>query len=177
MAREQERDDRRKAELKRSAEKAAAEAERKRLEMNGANFPVLGGGGWSTIETKTRTVEARTPVFANMARDWKAADDTQKVLDESRRQAALRNERDSAVPVFVYRKRQSAVGQEWDAFEEVEEEDPDRDWSNVTHRRKPKREITDAEIEEKYARAGSEDEDDEHNADLFEGRRRDYNCT
>ena len=116
-------------------------------------------------------------MFANMARDWKAADDTQKVLDESRRQAALRNERDSAVPVFVYRKRQSAVGQEWDAFEEVEEEDPDRDWSNVTHRRKPKREITDAEIEEKYARAGSEDEDDEHNADLFEGRRRDYNCT
>ena len=180
MAREQERDDRRKAEMKRSAEKAAAEAERKRLEMNGTNFPVLGGGGWSTIEPKTRTVEAKTPVFANMARDWKAADETQKILEETRRQAAMRNERNSAAPVFIYRKRESAgEGLEWDAFQEVgeEEQDPDQDWNNVTHRRKPRREMTDAEIEEKYARSGSDDDDDEHNADLFEGRRRDYNCT
>lgn len=180
MAREQERDDRRKAELKRAAEKAAADAERKRLEMNGANFPVLGGGGWNTVEvTKPKAVAAVAPMFANMARDWKAADETQKILEETRRQAALRNERNLAVPVFIYRKRESAgTGQDWDTFEEVGmEEDPDQDWNNVTHRRKPKREITDAEIEEKYARSGSDNDDEEHNADLFEGRRRDYNCT
>ena len=179
MAREQERDDRRKAELRRAAEKAAAEAERKRLEMNGTNFPTLGCGGWNTVEvTKPKVAETKTPVFANMAKEWKAADDNQKLLEETRRQAALRNERDSAVPVFIYRKQQSPSGQ-WETMEEEpdEEGDMEQEWGNVTRRRRPKRQLTDAEIEEKYARSASEDEDFEHNADLMVGRHRDYNCT
>lgn len=181
MAREQEREDRRKSEMKRAAEKAAAEAERKRLEMNSKNFPTLGAkDGWNTIEsTKPKNTEAKTPVFANMARDWKTAEDTEKLMTESRRQAALRQERDTAVPVFIYRKQQNYAGN-WQTEEEQPEEDyefeQDRDWSNVTHRRPPRREITDAEIEEKYARSASEDDEDEHNADLFDGRRREvYN--
>lgn len=189
MARDQERDDRRKAEERRRAETQAREAERKRLEMNQNNFPTLGGGGgWTDVRAKQPTMAAAiSTVYATLAKEWQVSDEASRLIAESNRKAALRNENERFLEsgaVYMHRRRMKSY--DYSAGAENYQDDLDdyhrestgyvrpkadvEGWVDVEHKKaRPKRELTNAELDAKYAHsAESDNEDGEINTDLFD---------
>ena len=155
------------------------EEERRKLAMNQTNFPSLAGSaGWKGPQTLGEDS------FADKALEWDTQDKITKMREDLRatREAdALARERVmmngiyvmsrstyAEEPVSTARPPQGdvpkAVRLDEDGFQQVRRKE-----------RKEKRELTEAEIAQKYAHIPEEDDDpDDHNAQLFEKYRREH---
>ncbi len=166
-----------KAKARKEAElKAKEDAERKMYENTEKNFPSMIGAGKPTHV-------AFDQKFSDLASNWQKADDYDMARAEFERQKA-RKSRNEFAGVYIHRFREGRMAD----VEEVEEEDIHRPyvphskvdsdgWEEVKKKaKKQPRELTMAELAQKYADASSSDgEDDENdvNSHLFDNRRRD----
>jgi len=135
----------------------AEEAQKRKLEMNEKNFPSFGAGA---AKPKTDT---SGPTFAKLADNWKKADEYAKFREEMKRKDEA-HERFLNKGVFIFNrpKRKIEDREEEEEYEEEEEQVSD-EWTTVdTRTRKPKKQMTDAELE-RYAAQHSDDEDDDEN--------------
>lgn len=165
-----------KAKARKEAEmKAKEDAEKKQYARTEQNFPSLIGAG------KTTQV-AFDHKFSVLASNWQKSDDYDMARAEYERQKAQKS-RNEFAGVYIHRFRE---GRMTNAEEEHEEDihrpyvlppkvDSDG-WEEVKKKaKKQPRELTMAELAQKYADASSSDDEDENdvNSHLFDNRRRD----
>lgn len=170
----------REAERKRLAEE---QERRKNTEVTETNFP--------TFTSAQPTKAAAGSKFASLAQSWATEEARERQMEEYRksREDAERRQYES-----LYRVRTSyntSYAQPQSRYEEDEEEpsytrssaapggltleDDGGGWTEVKHKvRKPKRELSIAEMEERDRRRDAEEDDVEFNADLYESRRHDH---
>jgi hypothetical protein len=160
---------------KEAEQKIQDNLDRKKYENTETNFPTL-------IEARPimpQPIGENT--FATLATNWKQDDDVSRQKAEYIKKLAD-NERHSADGVFIYRRKV--------AHEEVEEPEPeaasgpsgegteldDSGWTAVSRKaRKPKRELTNAELDHKYDEMNDDgDYADDLNGDLFDSKRHDH---
>lgn len=160
---------------KEAEQKAKEEAEKKQYAKTETNFPSLIGAG-------AQTHVAFDQKFSTLAKNWQRSDDMETVMEALEKEKA-RKARNDFAGVYIHRFREGRMAA---AGEEEYEEDihqpyvtpPKVDyegWEEVKKKaRKAPRELTEAELANKYENAGSDsDEEDEGmNSHLFDNRRR-----
>lgn len=154
------------------------EAERAKLAKTEENFPALSSG---PIQQARQLGEDS---FAEKAAEWKFKDDIAEIRENARQERELRNEqRERIMRNGIYIMSRAQLPQQTAPLQLPvlqEEKKPviDRDGFEVVEKkklRKPKRELTEAELAAKHDRQLSDDEDDELNGDLLESSyRRDH---
>ena len=167
-------------ERKEQEKKLADEVQQKKLEKTTTNFPSLsgqtaaGGGGHVVFDTS----------FSSLALNWQASDDMEKKLQEYRREKDAKRQFETT-GVYVHRFRPGHMDGGSSSDEGPAEPyvfvPPKVDfegWQEVKVKtRKPKRELTMAEIAQKYHErgegSGSGSEGD-HNEELFDTNRHDH---
>lgn len=168
--------------------KAAAEAERKKLENTETNFPTL-----STAHPVVPHLIIPPGGYADLAKKWATSDeDTKKAAEH--RSRFHESEYDTAIfPIRRYQPGRAQFTEDWADERRREEEeaesvpappsdlntDADRGWTVVQNRktRKVKRELTIDEMDERERRfgGGSGGEGDyEFNDELYESNRHDH---
>lgn len=171
----------------RQAQKAE-EADRKKYANTENNFP--------TLVTTAHRINAETPQgYASMANDWREQQELAKQLEAYRTAKTARERRTILNSVYIFRKRGAlAEDDDEEDFEEVDttnlvgEEFPPHGprgtysevygdgWRLVVRRqRKQKRELTNAELAQKYRDEffeTAEDGDDDVNGDLTDRNQR-----
>jgi hypothetical protein len=158
----------------------AEEARLAKAKMNETNFPVLVQGG-----AGNRAVQLGDQTFADLAEQWKFKDEVTQMREEARK-AKEEKERISLNGVFVrrtnsYDELYGNGPSKYDRY--VPPEQPKTNpafdgWQLVDTKKvkKEKRELTEAELETKYASPESENSDMEGdmNGHLFESNRHDH---
>jgi hypothetical protein len=171
-SREAEYDRRRKEEEAKRAE----ELQRKSLIKSETNFPIL------VKKSEKMVVPDFDASFASKATEWKETEERDRRLAEFRAKEAAQRHAEFMAMAMIPR-----VGIRRTVYEEDEEEDEEPDilnhppkvdsdgWQEVKAKaRKQKYTLSCAELAEKYAEAGDEEEDGEYNVELFESKRRDH---
>jgi hypothetical protein len=163
--------DRERDQIKTDEKRAADLAEKKRLEMNTKNFPTLSGSAVLPMERWSGDTS-----FAKLATDWKKTEDDTRVLDQIRRKNADLTRMGDGIN-FIHRRRQSEDERNEPEYEEeTTKKGPDADGWEITEKkiRKPKKQMTNAEMERYYSVDVDEDgnSDNDHNADLGESNQR-----
>jgi len=161
-----------------AARKAQQEDEerRKKTEVTETNFP--------SFSTAKPTQAATGSVFAQLATKWAADEHTDKQVAEYRRQ---KEESERRQFQSFYRVRRLSRDEEEEDEEQYVEaqapapapvaaEDDESGWIEVKPRkvRKPKRELTIAEMEARDRQRDAEDQEAEFNAHLYESGRHDH---
>lgn len=164
------------------ARKAAAEEEerRKKTEVNATNFPALSSA------TPVQTTLVTGTGFAELASKWAKDEETDRQMFEYRKSQA-EAERRQYESLYRIRSSQQSLSRYDDEEEDEEEkappsapaaagaEDDDGGWIEVKNKvRKPKRELTIAEMEARDRRKDTEEEQAEFNAELYETGRHDH---
>jgi len=163
--------DRERDQIKTDEKRAAEIAEKKRLEMNTNNFPTLSGSAALPMERWSGDTS-----FAKLATDWKKTDDDTRVLEQIRRKNADLTRMGDGIN-FIHRRRRSEDERYMPEYEEeTAKKGPDADGWEMTEKkvRKPKKQMSDAEMERYYSVDVDEDgnSDNDHNADLGESNQR-----
>lgn len=183
--REQERETARKE----AERKAVEEAERKQYARTETNFPSM-----SSVRP-VGPVAVGDNSFAQLAEKWKNDSDTEKKLEEYRKTQEERDRRELVNGVFVYRPKpkERRLSEEY-RYDEDETAAPvsapvvgvatgmnvdETGWTEVSRRvRKSKRELTMAEIEDKYRETPDDTtlgwSEEGLNGDLFDSKRHDH---
>lgn len=157
----------------------AEEARVAKLKMSETNFPVLVSGA-----AGNRAVQLGEQTFADLAEQWKFKDELTQMREEARRQREEK-ERISMSGVFLRRTNYDDLydngPSKYDRYMPPEQPktNPAFDgWQLVDTKKqkKEKRELTEAELEVKYAQSASDDEDEtgDMNGHLFENNRHDH---
>jgi len=159
-------------EAARKAQQEEAER-RKKTEVNETNFP--------TFSTAKPTQAAAGSVFAQLASKWATDEQMDKQIAEYRRQ---KEESERRQYESFYRVRRLSRDDEDEDEEEAPApapppapvEDEDSGWIEVKPRkvRKPKRELSIAEMEARDRQRDAEEQDTEFNAHLYESGRHDH---
>jgi hypothetical protein len=154
---------------KEQAARAEEEARIKTIQKTETNFPSMGVAAPQASNAGFGTS------FSSMAQQWATHEKVEKTMEEYRAQKAAKAARENAVHgVFLFPSRKRPLK---DIEEEYyEDEAPsyapsEDDWAEVRHKKpKARRELTNAELEQKYRDAGDEqfEEDGEHNRELFD---------
>jgi hypothetical protein len=163
--------DRERDQIKTDEKRAAEHAEKKRLEMNTKNFPTLSGSAAPPTEKWNGASS-----FATLATDWKKTEDDTRVLEQIRGKNAALTRMDDQIN-FIHRPKQRV--EERQTYTEDDDTDtrgPDADgWEMADKKiRKPRKQMTDAEIERYYSVDVDEDgnSDNDQNADLADSNQR-----
>lgn len=156
--------------------KQAEELQRRSLIKSETNFPTL------VKKSEKMVVPDFDATFASKAVEWKDAEDRERRLAEFRAKEAAQRHAEFMAMAMIPR-----VGFRRSVYEEEEEEEPEPDtlnhppkvdsdgWQEVKMKaRKQKHTLSCAELAEKYAEAGDEEEDGEYNVELFETKRHDH---
>lgn len=161
-------------EAARKAQQEEAER-RKKTEVNETNFP--------TFSTAKPTQAAAGSVFAQLASKWATDEQMDKQIAEYRRQ---KEESERRQYESFYRVRRLSRDDEEEDEEETQApapapppapvEDDESGWIEVKPRkvRKPKRELSIAEMEARDRQREAEEQDAEFNAHLYESGRHDH---
>ena len=156
----------------------AEEARLAKLKMSETNFPVLVSGA-----AGNRAVQIGEETFADLAEQWKFKDELAQMREEARKQREEK-ERISMNGVFIRRTTYDDLydngPSKYDRY--VPPEQPKANpafdgWHLVDTKKekKVKRELTEAELEAKYAKTAEEEEEEEElNRELFENNRHDH---
>ncbi len=157
---------------KEAEQKAKDEAELKKIAKTEENFPTVmsaaAGGSKVAFDTK----------FSELAREWQTSNDTQRAMEEIRKQREYRQQQEMS-GVFIHRKSrwtQNDDENEWNEPPTQHQAASTDEWQEVKRKaKKTARELTEGELAQKYARAldGDSSEEDDHNSHLFDNRRRD----
>lgn len=167
---------------KREAARKAEEEQRRKTEMNETNFPTL-----STAHPMNRREALNGNNYAQLAERWAVDDEVDRRVEE------IRRFREAADEFVIHRRRQAQRQEEAQEFEEpeVDEAPPaprvtnamlatnptdDEGWTTVKNKksRKPKRELTVEEMDERERQREQEENNTEFNAHLFESNRHDH---
>ena len=157
---------------KEQAARLEEEARTKTIQKTETNFPSMSGGGsqWGGAAGTTFGTS-----FSSMAQQWATEEKIDKTMEAYRAQKAAKQARENAVHgVVLFPTRRRPVREEYEEEEEPEEEtcEPSEDdWTEVRNGKlKVRRELTNAELEQKYRDAGREEDadDGEHNRELFD---------
>lgn len=157
-------------------------AETKKMENTEANFPTL-----STAHPVVRHLVIPPGGFADLAKKWATSDEDTRKKDAARQSRFEESEYDTA----IFPIRRYAPNREPGYVCDYEEETPsapapdsdlnreeDRGWTVVQNHktRKPKRELTIDEMDERERRLGGSggDADYEFNGELYESNRHDH---
>ena len=156
---------------KEQAARLEEEARIKSIQKTETNFPAMGGHApnWGGAPGTTFGTS-----FSSMAQQWATEEKVEKTMAEYRAQKAAKAARDNAVHgVFLLPRRRRPL----EEIEEYESEEPTREptddeWTEVRNTKaRSRRELTTAELEQKYrdARTSDEEEDGgEHNRELYD---------
>lgn len=165
-------------ERKELEKKLAEEVQAKKLEKTTTNFPTLsgsaGGGGHVVFDTS----------FSSLAANWQTSDDIERKLQEYRREKDAKRQFETT---GVYVQRFRAGRMDGDSSSDEGPAEPyvfvppkvDCDgWQEVKVKtRKEKRELTMAEIAQKYHERGEgtgSGSEGDHNEELFDTNRHDH---
>lgn len=165
-----------KARARKEAElKAKEEAEKKQYAKTETNFPSLIGAGASTHV-------AFDQKFSTLASNWQRADDLEMARQAYEKEKA-RKARNEVAGVYIHRFREGRLAGAGAEEEEdihqpyVPHQKVDYEgWEQVQKKaRKTPRELTEAELAQKYEHAAtdSDEENEGMNSHLFDNRRRD----
>lgn len=157
----------------------AEETRLAQAKMNETNFPVLVAGA-----AGNRAVQIGEETFANLAEQWKFKDELTQMREDARKQREEK-ERISMTGVYVRRSNYDDIydngPSKYDRYvppEQPKTANPAFDgWHLVDTKKekKVKRELTEAELEAKYAKTAEEEEEEQElNKDLFENNRHDH---
>ena len=160
-------------------QRKAEEARLAQAKMTEANFPVLVAGA-----AGNRAAQVGEHTFADLAEQWKFKDEVTQMREEARK-IREEKERISMTGVFVRRSVHDDLydngPSKYDRYMPPEEKkhNPAFDgWQLVDTKKekKEKRELTEAELQAKYATSASSDdeEDVDMNGHLFESNRHDH---
>ncbi len=144
---------------------------RKKTEVTETNFP--------TLSTAKPTQAAAGSVFAQLATKWAADEDTDRRMAEYRRQ---KEESERRQYESFYRVRRLSRDEDDDEEEApapaptpAPVDDEESGWIEVKRKvRKPKRELTIAEMEARDRQRDAEEQEAEFNAHLYESGRHDH---
>lgn len=167
---------------KREAARKAEEEQKRRMEMNENNFPTL-----STARPMNQRDAMDGNQFAKLAQQWAIDDAVDRRMAEYKKfqEAADRNDRERIMSRHVQRSRYERHDDEQDEEELAPLPQPpqtntgiedDVGWTEVKRKtRKPKRELTVEEMDERERiRQQEERRDDEFNGHLFDSNRHDH---
>ncbi len=167
---------------KREAARKAEEEQKRRMEMNENNFPTL-----STARPMNQRDAMDGNQFAKLAQQWAIDDAVDRRMAEYKKfqEAADRNDRERIMSRHVQRSRYERHDDEHDDEELAPLPQPpqtntgiedDVGWTEVKRKtRKPKRELTVEEMDERERiRQQEERRDDEFNGHLFDSNRHDH---
>lgn len=162
--------------------KAAEEEQRRRTEMNETNFPSL-----STAHPINSREQLQGNTFAKLAEDWAVDAEVERRMAEHRKfQAEM--ERRETERLMIHRTQQRFARHadyEADEMSPMPAEaapaqrsvlDDDSGWTEVRNKkqRKPKRELTVEEMDERERRREAEETNEEFNGHLFDSNRHDH---
>lgn len=163
--------DRERDQIKNDERRAAELAEKKRLEMNTKNFPTLSAAAVLPVERWSGDTS-----FAKLATDWKKTEDDTRVLEQIRRKNADLTRMGDGINFIHRRRRSEDERNEPEYEEEPTKKGPDADGWEIAEKKihKPKKQMTNAEMERYYSVNVDEDgnSDNDHNADLGESNQR-----
>jgi hypothetical protein len=165
--------ERREAEAKRIA---TEESQRKALiEKPESQFPTLSNASLSTPAWNA----GRTDSFATLAKNWNSSDEDNRMREQVAREKTAAEKRTEA-GIFIYRPNRgrpasgdSHMMSDEDGARAPRAKEDAEGWSQIEHKKpKAKRAMTDAELEARFSEHNNEDDEDEHNGDLFDGHSR-----
>jgi hypothetical protein len=165
--------ERREAEAKRIA---TEESQRKALiEKPESQFPSLSNASLSPPAWNA----SRQDSFATLAKNWSSSDEDARLRDEAAREKTAAEKRTEA-GIFIYRPNRgrpasgdSHMMSDEDGARAPKAREDAEGWSQIEHKKpKAKRAMTDAELEARFSEHNNEDDEDEHNGDLFDGHSR-----
>lgn len=165
-------------ERKEQEKKLAEEVQQKKIEKTTTNFPTLAG---SVIPMGGQTVVFDAS-FSSLAKNWQASDDMEQKLQEYRRKKDTAQQFETT-GIYTQRFRpgrmaEDSSGGEDEPYVFVPPKVDCDGWQEVKQKaRKAKRELTMAEIAQKYRERGERSEsgsEGDHNGELFDTNRHDH---
>lgn len=160
----------------REAARKAEEEQKRRTEMNETNFPTL------SVAHPVNQLSGNQ--FARLAQQWAVDDEVNRQMTEYKKAQEAADRRDTE-QIMARRVRRRYARHDVDQDEEELAPPPrepvapgiedDVGWTEVKRKtRKPKRELTIEELDERARRQEEDDQEEDFNGHLFESNRHDH---